>query len=70
MSFDRKQAQCLGEEGKLEFQKLLRDRVEQKDQEAEEQQPVVRRRLDDLDPEFVSEMTEKGLDAQTVHELI
>jgi hypothetical protein len=46
---------------------LLRERLQQKDSDAEEQPPV-RRRLDELDPEFVSEMTEKGLDPHVVHD--
>ena len=51
------------------YQKLLRERLEQKDLEAEDHPPV-RRRLDELDPDFVSEMTEKGLDAHAVHDFL
>lgn len=59
----------MGGEGKIFYQKLLRERLEQKDLEAEEHPPV-RRRLDELDPDFVSEMTEKGLDAHAVHDFL
>ena len=54
MCFDRKQVQCLGEEGKIAYQKLLFKRAEQKDSDDDEEKPVVRRRLDDLDADFVS----------------
>ena len=69
MCFDRRVEDCLGNEGKIVYQKLLRERLEQKDSDAEELPPV-RRRLDELDPEFVNEMTEKGLDAHTVHDFL
>ena len=70
MCFDRKQVQCFGEEGKIAYQKLLFKRAEQKDSDDDEEKPVVRRRLDDLDADFVSEMTEKGLDAHVVHDFL
>jgi hypothetical protein len=69
MCFDRLREDCLGDEGKIAYQHLLRDRLKQKESEAEEK-PVVRRRLDELDPDFVSEMTEKGLDPHTVHDYL
>jgi hypothetical protein len=58
----------LGVDGRLAYQQLLRERVEQIDSEAEEQ--PVRRRLDELDPEFVGKMTEKGLNAHAVFDFL
>ncbi len=70
MCFDRQQEQCLGDKGRLAYQHILKDRIEQIDSENEEKPEPVRRRLDDLDAEFVREMTEKGLNAHAVHDFL
>lgn len=69
MCFDRTKEECIGTEGKIAYQTLLRASLQQKDSDAEEHRPV-RRRLDELDPQFVDEMTEKGLDAHAVHDFL